>query len=129
VDTGAPCPLGPCSFDGVYQPDLAAGDLVLRTSFYEISAFVFTAAFLGLDEGAPLGAMDAAGRAFCALSWAEAEAAHPGTPEDFLAGYCFSAMYFVTLLQRGYGLDAVPHPRRRPPSTAVDSGRAPGRRR
>ena len=100
VNTDAPCPLTPCSFDGVYQPDLAKGGLVLKKSFYEVSAFFFTAEFFGLEETAPLIEMERAGKTFCALSWEEAQLEYPATPPDFLANYCFTALYFVELLVR-----------------------------
>ena len=110
VNTEAPCPLTPCSFDGVYQPDLQEGQLVFKKSFYEITGFFFTAEFFELPETATLAEMEAAGQAFCALGWEEARSQHPETPEQFLASYCFSSMYFTVLMHHGYGVDKTRTP-------------------
>lgn len=97
VNTEAPCPLTPCSFDGVYQPDLTEGGLVLKKSFYQISAFFYTAEFFGLPETARLEQLEDAGREFCRLDWLAAQMAHPNTPPQFLANYCFSSMYLLRI--------------------------------
>ena len=54
--------------------------------------------------------MEAAGQAFCALGWEEARSRHPETPEEFLASYCFSSMYFTVLMHHGYGVDKTRTP-------------------
>jgi Golgi nucleoside diphosphatase len=110
INTEAPCPLPPCSFDGVYQPDLTEGGLVLKKSFFQISAFFFTAEFFGLPETATLRQLEDAGKEFCALDWLAAQMAYPNTPPQFLANYCFSSMYFTVLLHHGYGIDKTRTP-------------------
>jgi hypothetical protein len=78
---------------GVYQPDLQQGQLVIKKSFYEISAFVFTAQFLGMSTTAPLATMWRRGSDFCNLGWEAALEMYPDVPPQFLANYCFSSMY------------------------------------
>jgi Golgi nucleoside diphosphatase len=104
INRDAPCPTSPCSFDGVYQPDLSDGGLVLKTSFYQLAAFLFTAEFFDLAKDAPLRAMERAGQRFCELDWEDAQSLYPDTPPAFLANYCFSSMFFVQLLHHGYGI-------------------------
>ena len=104
INASAPCPLAPCAFNGVYQPSLAGGQLLVRRSVFEISGFVFTASFFALPQNATLAQLEAAGRAFCALDWQAARSQHPGTPERYLGEYCFQAAFFTALL-RGYGVE------------------------
>jgi hypothetical protein len=48
--------------------------------------------------------------AFCALSWAQAQALYP-SPDTaaFLSTYCFGGTYAAALLSRGFGFDEQSH--------------------
>ena len=74
--------------------------------------FLQTAQFLGMGSRAPLIDMLIRGSAYCSLTWAEAQTAHPDIPEHFLANYCFNSMFFVELLHNGYGLELERTPMR-----------------
>lgn len=95
----APCPVAPCSFDGVYQPPL-------RGEFYAMSGFFYTADFLGFASNnrtaTPSRFFDGAA-AFCASSWDDALKSHPEIEPANLKVYCLTSSYIYNLLTRGFG--------------------------
>ena len=98
----APCPVEPCSFDGVYQPPL-------RGEFYAMSGFFYTADFLGFASNnktaTPSKFFDGAEK-FCATSWEDALKQHPELEPALLKVYCLTSSYVYNLLTKGFGFSA-----------------------
>ena len=93
-----PCPMEPCSIDGVYQPDIA-GD------FYAMSGYYYTASFFGFANETKKIAPSLYkqhGSAYCALSWDEAHKQHPGVEDSYLKIYCMTSSYITSILTRGF---------------------------
>ncbi len=86
-----------CSVNGVYQPPI--GD----TPMVAFSGYSFLYEFFGLSSNASPAELQAAGRAFCGLTLAQANAAHPGQ-ESYTVDYCATAAYIHTLWTVGYGI-------------------------
>lgn len=95
----APCPVPPCTFDGVYQPPLAG-------QFYAFSGFYFVASDLGLNPAKNSFSLDEYRRAmtdFCNLTWDQLS----GTSKSgsILVVLCFQAQHIHHLLVEGYGFN------------------------
>ncbi|XP_029953729.1 ectonucleoside triphosphate diphosphohydrolase 1 isoform X1 [Salarias fasciatus] len=90
------CRYRQCSFNGVFQPHL-------QGSFGAFSAYYFVMNFLNLtDTSIPLQAVKEKLLQYCATSWDQIVQQHPGVKEKYLAEYCFSGTYILTLLTEGY---------------------------
>uniref|UniRef100_A0A3B4AXB7 Ectonucleoside triphosphate diphosphohydrolase 1 n=1 Tax=Periophthalmus magnuspinnatus TaxID=409849 RepID=A0A3B4AXB7_9GOBI len=87
------CKYTQCSFNGVYQP-------TLQGPFGAFSAYYFVMNFLNLtDTSVPLQSVKEALARYCSTPW---ETQHPGIKLKYLAEYCFSGTYILTLLTEGY---------------------------
>ncbi|XP_030610659.1 ectonucleoside triphosphate diphosphohydrolase 1 isoform X2 [Archocentrus centrarchus] len=94
------CKYSRCSFNGVFQPDL-------QGPFGAFSAYFFVMNFLNLtDTSIPLEAVKAKLSQYCATSWDELKKKHPDVSDKYLAEYCFSGTYILTLLTEGYNFTA-----------------------
>lgn len=88
------CTYSTCSFNGIFQPPVEG-------NFGAFSAFFFVMDFLNLttlsldDAKAELGK-------YCATPWNIIKQNHPSVKEKYLAEYCFSGTYILTLLEDGY---------------------------
>lgn len=87
-----------CSVGGVYQPPIADTPLVA------FSGYTYLYEFFGLDANASPAELQAAGRAFCGMSLAQALAAHPEEPPSFTVEYCATAAYIHTLWTVAFGI-------------------------
>ena len=90
------CLLGPCSANGIYQPNPSA------VAFYAVSSFFYTANGLGLIgwnevKGIPTSAFEAAGHSFCGQPWVSVQS-------EYSASYCFLSAYVPALLD-SYAID------------------------
>ena len=98
----APCPVAPCSFDGVYQPPL-------RGSFYAMSGFFYTAEFFGFassEKMATPSRFHDSAEQFCHTSWDDALKTHPSFEPSLLKMYCLTSSYIYNLLTKGFGFSA-----------------------
>ncbi|CAL8380326.1 unnamed protein product [Gadus morhua 'NCC'] len=94
------CNFSRCSFNGVFQPEL-------QGSFGAFSAYYFVLDFLNLtDTSAPMETIKDKLREYCATPWADMQRQHPSTKVKYLAEYCFSGTYILTLLTEGYNFTA-----------------------
>uniref|UniRef100_A0A3Q1GSE4 Ectonucleoside triphosphate diphosphohydrolase 1 n=1 Tax=Acanthochromis polyacanthus TaxID=80966 RepID=A0A3Q1GSE4_9TELE len=81
------CKYSQCSFNGVFQP-------LLQGPFGAFSAYYFVMNFLNLtDTSIPLDTVKDKLARYCATPWDEV---------SYLAEYCFSGTYILTLLTEGY---------------------------
>lgn len=88
------CAFSSCSFNGVYQPPL-------KGTFGAFSAFYFVMNFLNLTSD-PLDTVKEKLAQYCATPWTQVKQDHPDVKEKYLAEYCFSGTYILTLLTEGY---------------------------
>ncbi|XP_062374012.1 ectonucleoside triphosphate diphosphohydrolase 1 isoform X2 [Sardina pilchardus] len=89
------CTSSRCSFNGVYQPPVAG-------TFGAFSAYYFVMNFLNLT-GQPLEDTKRNLADYCKTPWNEIKARHhPKVKLKYLAEYCFSGTYILTLLENGY---------------------------
>lgn len=94
------CTYSRCSFNGVFQPDL-------QGPFGAFSAYFFVMNFLNLtDTSIPLEAVKEKLSQYCATPWEELKKKHPMVNDKYLAEYCFSGTYILTLLTEGYNFTA-----------------------
>ncbi|KAM7381435.1 hypothetical protein PAMA_012325 [Pampus argenteus] len=90
------CKHSRCSFNGVYQP-------LLQGPFGAFSAYYFVMNFLNLtDTSISLDSVREKLTTYCATPWEQIIQQHPGIKLKYLAEYCFSGTYIVTLLAEGY---------------------------
>lgn len=90
------CKYSRCSFNGVFQP-------VLQGPFGAFSAYYFVMNFLNLtDTSIPLKTVKQKLADYCATPWQQIKQQHPKVKVKYLAEYCFSGTYIVTLLTEGY---------------------------
>ncbi|XP_028331296.1 ectonucleoside triphosphate diphosphohydrolase 1 isoform X2 [Gouania willdenowi] len=90
------CKYSQCSFNGVFQP-------LLQGPFGAFSAYYFVMNFLNLtDTSTPLETVKDKLTQYCATSWAQIRLEHPNVKTKYLAEYCFSGTYILTLLTEGY---------------------------
>uniref|UniRef100_A0A3Q3X7J5 Ectonucleoside triphosphate diphosphohydrolase 1 n=1 Tax=Mola mola TaxID=94237 RepID=A0A3Q3X7J5_MOLML len=90
------CKYSQCSFNGIFQPSL-------QGQFGAFSAYYFVMSFLNLtDTTMPLEAVKAKLAHYCSTPWNQIKQQHPEVNEKYLAGYCFSGTYILTLLMEGY---------------------------
>eukprot|EP00727_Mastigamoeba_balamuthi_P012283 m51a1_g7678 hypothetical protein (1565) ;mRNA; r:1415-7138 len=97
LNVTAGCPT--CSIDGEFLPPPPNN----TAGWFAYKAFQYTSDFFGLTTYT-LAQLKQHGDAFCATSWAAAQAQHPGTALNFLKVYCFTAQYFVALMHEAYHL-------------------------
>uniref|UniRef100_A0A3Q1FAS5 Ectonucleoside triphosphate diphosphohydrolase 1 n=1 Tax=Acanthochromis polyacanthus TaxID=80966 RepID=A0A3Q1FAS5_9TELE len=89
------CKYSQCSFNGVFQP-------LLQGPFGAFSAYYFVMNFLNLtDTSIPLDTVKDKLARYCATPWDEIKL-HTGVKLSYLAEYCFSGTYILTLLTEGY---------------------------
>ncbi|KAG7492525.1 hypothetical protein MATL_G00014900 [Megalops atlanticus] len=88
------CPWGRCSFNGVFQPPVEG-------QFGAFSAFYFVMNFLNLTSDS-LEQSKLKMDHYCSTPWAEIKQRYPSVKQKYLAEYCFSGTYILTLLENGY---------------------------
>ncbi|KAA8581413.1 hypothetical protein FQN60_002994 [Etheostoma spectabile] len=90
------CKYSRCSFNGVFQP-------LLQGPFGAFSAYYFVMNFLNLtDTSIPLDDVKEKLKRYCATPWNQIRQRHPNIKLKYLAEYCFSGTYILTLLTEGY---------------------------
>ncbi|XP_041671060.1 ectonucleoside triphosphate diphosphohydrolase 1 isoform X1 [Cheilinus undulatus] len=90
------CKYSQCSFNGVFQP-------LLQGPFGAFSAYYFVMNFLNLtDTSIPLDTVREKLTSYCATPWSQVVQQHPDVKVKYLAEYCFSGTYILTLLTEGY---------------------------
>ncbi|KAI3365148.1 hypothetical protein L3Q82_010246 [Scortum barcoo] len=90
------CRYSQCSFNGIFQPHL-------QGPFGAFSAYYFVMNFLNLtDTSIPLETVKDKLRQYCATPWTQIKNQHPRVKVKYLAEYCFSGTYILTLLTEGY---------------------------
>ncbi|XP_039991854.1 ectonucleoside triphosphate diphosphohydrolase 1 isoform X2 [Xiphias gladius] len=90
------CKYSQCSFNGIFQP-------VLQGQFGAFSAYYFVMNFLNLtDTSMPLEDVIEKLKVYCAIPWDQIKRQHPNVKLKYLAEYCFSGTYILTLLTEGY---------------------------
>lgn len=95
------CKYSRCSFNGVFQP-------LLQGPFGAFSAYYFVMNFLNLtDTSMSLETVKEKLSQYCATSWDKIKIQHPTVNVKYLAEYCFSGTYILTLLTEGYDFTAV----------------------
>ncbi|XP_068593006.1 ectonucleoside triphosphate diphosphohydrolase 1-like [Cebidichthys violaceus] len=95
------CRYSQCSFNGVFQP-------ILQGAFGAFSAYYFVMDFLNLtDTSVPLEDVKEKLRLYCATPWDQIVQQHPKAKLKYLAEYCFSGTYILTLLTEGYNFTSV----------------------
>ncbi|XP_073345231.1 ectonucleoside triphosphate diphosphohydrolase 1 [Pagrus major] len=98
------CKYSQCSFNGVFQP-------LLQGPFGAFSAYYFVMNFLNLtDTSIPLDAVRDKLKSFCSTPWNQITQQHPDVKVKYLAEYCFSGTYILTLLTEGYNFTAATYP-------------------
>ncbi|XP_028810304.1 ectonucleoside triphosphate diphosphohydrolase 1 isoform X2 [Denticeps clupeoides] len=88
------CSFSSCSFNRVYQPKVEG-------MFGAFSAYYFVMNFLNLTTHS-LEESKMSLSKYCSTSWSEIKSNHPKVKDKYLAEYCFSATYILTLLEDGY---------------------------
>ncbi|XP_034414226.1 ectonucleoside triphosphate diphosphohydrolase 1 isoform X1 [Cyclopterus lumpus] len=95
------CKYSQCSFNGVFQP-------ILQGPFGAFSAYYFVMDFLNLtDTSITLEDVKEKLKLYCATPWSQIVQQHPKTKPKYLAEYCFSGTYILTLLIDGYNFTSV----------------------
>ncbi|XP_044034637.1 ectonucleoside triphosphate diphosphohydrolase 1 isoform X2 [Siniperca chuatsi] len=90
------CKYSRCSFNGIFQP-------LLQGPFGAFSAYYFVMNFLNLtNTSIPLEAVKEKLTRYCATPWNQITRKHPEVKLKYLAEYCFSGTYILTLLTEGY---------------------------
>ncbi|KAG8009215.1 Ectonucleoside triphosphate diphosphohydrolase 1 [Nibea albiflora] len=90
------CKYSRCSFNGVFQPPVQGG-------FGAFSAYYFVMDFLNLtDTSMPLETVKEKLTSYCSTPWDQIKQQHQRVKEKYLAEYCFSGTYILTLLTEGY---------------------------
>ncbi|XP_038591474.1 ectonucleoside triphosphate diphosphohydrolase 1 isoform X1 [Micropterus salmoides] len=90
------CKYSQCSFNGVFQP-------LLKGPFGAFSAYYFVMNFLNLtDTSISLEKVKETLTRYCATPWNQIKQQHPDAKLTYLAEYCFSGTYILTLLTEGY---------------------------
>ncbi|XP_042363620.1 ectonucleoside triphosphate diphosphohydrolase 1 isoform X2 [Plectropomus leopardus] len=90
------CKYSRCSFNGVFQP-------LLQGPYGAFSAYYFVMNFLNLtDTSVPLESVREKLTSYCATPWSQITQQHKGVKVKYLAEYCFSGTYILTLLTEGY---------------------------
>nr|XP_020460819.1 ectonucleoside triphosphate diphosphohydrolase 1-like isoform X2 [Monopterus albus] len=99
------CKFSQCSFNGVFQP-------LLQGPFGAFSAYYFVMNFLNLtDTSIPLETVRDKLSRYCATPWHQVVQQHPGVKVKYLAEYCFSGTYILTLLTEGYNFTSWSYPK------------------
>ncbi|XP_034050667.1 ectonucleoside triphosphate diphosphohydrolase 1 isoform X2 [Thalassophryne amazonica] len=90
------CKYSQCSFNGVFQP-------LLQGPFRAFSAYYYVMNFLSLtDTSMPLDIVKAKLVNYCSTPWQQILQHHPSIKIKYLAEYCVSGTYIITLLTEGY---------------------------
>ncbi|XP_005097515.1 ectonucleoside triphosphate diphosphohydrolase 2 [Aplysia californica] len=93
------CPYSSCSFNGVYQPEVAG-------SFFAFSSYYYISAFLNLTTNSSVfdhKKLDSAINSLCGMTWKEVqEIPAKGKVKENLPWYCMQSVYMNTLLYDGY---------------------------
>ncbi|XP_054454657.1 ectonucleoside triphosphate diphosphohydrolase 1 isoform X2 [Anoplopoma fimbria] len=94
------CKYSQCSFNGVFQP-------LLQGPFGAFSAYYFVMDFLNLtDTSLDLTAVKDKLTLYCSTPWEQVKKQHPKVKLKYLAEYCFSGTYILTLLTEGYNFSS-----------------------
>ncbi|XP_056222554.1 ectonucleoside triphosphate diphosphohydrolase 1 isoform X2 [Seriola aureovittata] len=98
------CRYSQCSFNGVFQP-------LLQGPFGAFSAYYFVMNFLNLtDTSIPLDTVRKKLTSYCSTPWDQIKQQHPDVKVKYLAEYCFSGTYILTLLTEGYNFTSESYP-------------------
>ncbi|CAK6956795.1 ectonucleoside triphosphate diphosphohydrolase 1 isoform X1 [Scomber scombrus] len=98
------CKYSRCSFNGVFQPSL-------QGPFGAFSAYYFVMNFLNLtDTSTPLEDVKKKITNYCATPWEQIKEQYPHIKQKYLAEYCFSGTYIITLLTEGYNFTSENYP-------------------
>uniref|UniRef100_A0A665UL05 Ectonucleoside triphosphate diphosphohydrolase 1 n=2 Tax=Echeneis naucrates TaxID=173247 RepID=A0A665UL05_ECHNA len=98
------CRYTQCSFNGVFQP-------LLQGPFGAFSAYYFVMNFLNLtDTSIPLEVVRKRLSIYCETPWDQIKQRHPDVKLKYLAEYCFSGTYILTLLTKGYNFTSESYP-------------------
>ncbi|XP_018554742.1 ectonucleoside triphosphate diphosphohydrolase 1 isoform X2 [Lates calcarifer] len=91
------CKYSRCSFNGVFQP-------LLQGPFGAFSAYYFVMNFLNLTDTSihSLETVKEKLTSYCATPWDQLRQRYPDVKIKYLAEYCFSGTYILTLLTEGY---------------------------
>ncbi|XP_063073001.1 ectonucleoside triphosphate diphosphohydrolase 1 isoform X2 [Engraulis encrasicolus] len=93
------CTRSQCSFNGVYQPHVEG-------MFGAFSAYYFVMNFLNLT-GKSFEETKKGVEQYCATPWDTIRQEHPKIDVKYLAEYCFSGTYILTLLEDGYNFTSA----------------------
>eukprot|EP00066_Takifugu_rubripes_P010743 XP_003978811.1 PREDICTED: ectonucleoside triphosphate diphosphohydrolase 1-like [Takifugu rubripes] len=100
IFSSSSCKYSQCSFNGVFQP-------LLQGKFGAFSAYFFVMNFLNLtDTSMSLDAVKLELARYCSTPWDQIRQQHPGVKVKYLAAYCFSGTYIITLLTAGYNFSS-----------------------
>ncbi|XP_056153750.1 ectonucleoside triphosphate diphosphohydrolase 1 [Lampris incognitus] len=98
------CSYSRCAFNGIFQPHL-------QGSFGAFSAYYFVMNFLNLtDTSVPLETIKEKLAQYCATPWSQILQQHPKIKMKYLAEYCFSGTYILTLLTEGFRFTSKTYP-------------------
>uniref|UniRef100_A0A3B5LHK6 Ectonucleoside triphosphate diphosphohydrolase 1 n=1 Tax=Xiphophorus couchianus TaxID=32473 RepID=A0A3B5LHK6_9TELE len=93
------CKYSKCSFNGIFQPPV-------QGSFGAFSAYYFVMNFLNLTDGSmSLETITNYVANYCSTPWNKIKKLHSDINEKYLAEYCFSGTYILTLLTEGYNFN------------------------
>ncbi|XP_005794708.1 ectonucleoside triphosphate diphosphohydrolase 1 isoform X2 [Xiphophorus maculatus] len=93
------CKYSKCSFNGIFQPPV-------QGSFGAFSAYYFVMNFLNLTDGSmSLETITNYVANYCSTPWDQIKKVYPDINEKYLAEYCFSGTYILTLLTEGYNFN------------------------
>ncbi|XP_026170883.1 ectonucleoside triphosphate diphosphohydrolase 1 [Mastacembelus armatus] len=98
------CQYSQCSFNGIFQPHL-------QGPFGAFSAYYFVMNFLKLtNTSIPLEQVKEKLAHYCATPWTQIQKQYPNVKHKYLAEYCFSGTYILTLLTEGYNFTSESYP-------------------
>ncbi|XP_058262831.1 ectonucleoside triphosphate diphosphohydrolase 1 isoform X2 [Hemibagrus wyckioides] len=89
------CRYSRCSFNDVFQPPVTG-------RFGAFSAYFFVMDFLNVTPDHSLDEAKKILEAYCTTPWGTLKQKHRKVKEKYLAEYCFSGTYIVSLLEDGY---------------------------
>ncbi|KAK3529569.1 hypothetical protein QTP70_031988 [Hemibagrus guttatus] len=93
------CRYSRCSFNDVFQPPV-------QGKFGAFSAYFFVMNFLKVTNYHSLVEAKKILDAYCTTPWDTLKQKHPDVKEKYLAEYCFSGTYIISLLEDGYKFTA-----------------------
>jgi len=96
LDVDAECKVKPCSFGGVYQPNITG-------PFYAISSLFYTASFFNISSDVhDLSSLTEETKKYCVRTWDDVTASYPDVSKEFLRNYCYLGSYELSLMIDGF---------------------------